>query len=136
MDPTQADDRPAATEADPNALLRIRIALADAAFVAEGVTLGLLVKWAERARAVRRPVAAVAVDRAMKASATAAASRTGRCHTRATALAPAPSLRWCPGRHSGPSTAAAARKVRSEQGSGGRVGALSAATWQALGCPR
>jgi hypothetical protein len=48
MDPPQADRR-AAAEADPDALLRIRIALADAAFVAEGVTLGLLLKWAERA---------------------------------------------------------------------------------------
>ena len=28
----------------------MRIAIADAAFVAEGVTLGLLLKWAERAR--------------------------------------------------------------------------------------
>jgi hypothetical protein len=27
----------------------MRIAIADAAFVAEGVTLGLLLKWAERA---------------------------------------------------------------------------------------
>jgi hypothetical protein len=50
MDPPQADDRPATAEADPDALLRMRIALADAAFVAEGVTLGLLLKWAERAR--------------------------------------------------------------------------------------
>ena len=48
MDPTQADDRPATVEADPDASLRIRIALADAAFVAEGVTLGLLLRWAER----------------------------------------------------------------------------------------
>ena len=43
-------DRPATADADPDALLRMRIALADAAFVAEGVTLGLLLKWAERAR--------------------------------------------------------------------------------------
>ena len=40
--------RPAAAEADPDALLRTRVAVADAAFVAEGVTLGLLLKWAER----------------------------------------------------------------------------------------
>ena len=30
-------------------MLRMRIAIADAAFVAEGITLGLLLKWAERA---------------------------------------------------------------------------------------
>jgi hypothetical protein len=47
--PTQVDGRSAAAEADPDALLRMRIALANAAFVAEGVTLGLLLKWAERA---------------------------------------------------------------------------------------
>ena len=50
MDQSQADDRPTAAEADLDALLRMRIAMADAAFVAEGVTLGLLLKWAERAR--------------------------------------------------------------------------------------
>ena len=49
MHPSHRDDRPATAEADPDALLRMRIALADAAFVAEGVTLGLLLKWAERA---------------------------------------------------------------------------------------
>ena len=60
MDQTQADDRPTAAEADLDALLRMRIAMADAAFVAEGVTLGLLLKWTERAppfddRPPRRP---------------------------------------------------------------------------------
>ena len=50
MDQSQVDDRPTAAEADLDALLRMRIAMADAAFVAEGVTLGLLLKWAERAR--------------------------------------------------------------------------------------
>lgn len=49
MQDSSGDHRPAATEPDPDALLRMRIALADAAFVAEGVTLGLLLKWAERA---------------------------------------------------------------------------------------
>ena len=47
MDPPRGDDRPATADPDPDALLRMRIA--DAAFVAEGVTLGLLLKWAERA---------------------------------------------------------------------------------------
>ena len=47
MDPFRVGDRAATGEPDPDALLRMRIA--DAAFVAEGVTLGLLLKWAERA---------------------------------------------------------------------------------------
>ena len=49
MHASYREDRPATADADPDALLRMRIALADAAFVAEGVTLGLLLKWAERA---------------------------------------------------------------------------------------
>ena len=49
MHAPHGDDRPAVADADPDALLRMRIALADAVFVAEGVTLGLLLKWAERA---------------------------------------------------------------------------------------
>ena len=49
MDPSRVGDRPATAEPDHDALLRMRIAVADAAFVAEGVTLGLLLKWAERA---------------------------------------------------------------------------------------
>ena len=49
MHASYREDRPAPADADPDAMLRMRIALADAAFVAEGVTLGLLLKWAERA---------------------------------------------------------------------------------------
>jgi hypothetical protein len=46
---SHGEDRPAIAEVERDALLRMRIAIADAAFVAEGVTLGLLLKWAERA---------------------------------------------------------------------------------------
>jgi hypothetical protein len=49
MHSPHGEHRPATAEADTDALLRMRIAIADAAFVAEGVTLGLLLKWAERA---------------------------------------------------------------------------------------
>jgi hypothetical protein len=49
METSRGETRPAAAEADPDALLRMRVAVADAAFVSEGVTLGLLLKWAERA---------------------------------------------------------------------------------------
>jgi hypothetical protein len=49
MHASYREDRPATAEADADALLRMRIATADTAFVAEGVTLGLLLKWAERA---------------------------------------------------------------------------------------
>ena len=49
MHASYREDRPATADADPDAMLRMRIAIADAAFVAEGVTLGLLLKWAERA---------------------------------------------------------------------------------------
>ncbi len=49
MEASRGETRTAAAEADPDALLRTRVAAADAAFVAEGVTLGLLLKWAERA---------------------------------------------------------------------------------------
>ena len=49
MRASNGGDRPPIAEADPNASLRTRVAIADAAFVAEGVTLGLLLKWAERA---------------------------------------------------------------------------------------
>ena len=48
MHASNGDHRPAATEPDPDALLRIRVAIADALFVAEGVTLGLRLEWAER----------------------------------------------------------------------------------------
>jgi hypothetical protein len=49
MHASHGEDRSATTEPDPDALLRMRIAMEDAAFVAEGITLGLLLKWAERA---------------------------------------------------------------------------------------
>ena len=49
MDVSSSGDRRSATEPDADVSLRMRIAVADAAFVAEGVTLGLLLKWAERA---------------------------------------------------------------------------------------
>jgi hypothetical protein len=40
--------RHAIAEADPDALLRMRTAAADAAFVAEGIAMGLPLKWIER----------------------------------------------------------------------------------------
>jgi hypothetical protein len=49
MHASYGEDPPATADADPDAMLRMRIAIADAAFVAEGITLGLLLKWAERA---------------------------------------------------------------------------------------
>ena len=49
MHASHGEDRPATADADPGAMLRMRIAIADATFVAEGITLGLLLKWAERA---------------------------------------------------------------------------------------
>jgi hypothetical protein len=49
MHASPGEDRSATAEPDPGALFRMRIAMADAAFVAEGVTLGLLLRWAERA---------------------------------------------------------------------------------------
>ena len=49
MHASSREDRAAVTDADPGALFRMRLAIADATFVAEGVTLGLLLKWAERA---------------------------------------------------------------------------------------
>jgi hypothetical protein len=49
MDASRGDDRPSTADAAPDALLRMRLAVADATFVAEGLTLGLLLKWAERA---------------------------------------------------------------------------------------
>ncbi len=48
MHATHGDNRPAIAEADPDASLRIRLAVADAAFVAEGIALGLPLKWIER----------------------------------------------------------------------------------------
>ncbi|GAA0576979.1 hypothetical protein GCM10009416_14470 [Craurococcus roseus] len=49
MRASRGEDRPAVAGTDPDALLRMRLAIADAAFVAEGVTLGLLLRWAGRA---------------------------------------------------------------------------------------
>ncbi len=49
MDARHGDDRPAVAEPDPDALLRMRTAIADATFVAEGIALGLPLKWIERA---------------------------------------------------------------------------------------
>lgn len=49
MHASPGGDRPTMAEPDPDALLRMRIAIADALFVAEGLTLGLLLEWAERA---------------------------------------------------------------------------------------
>ncbi len=49
MHAPQGDDRPAAADAAPGALLRMRLALEDAAFVAAGIALGLPLKWIERA---------------------------------------------------------------------------------------
>ncbi len=49
MEASRAEDRPAVTEADPDALLRMRVAIADATFVAEGIALGLPLKWIEQA---------------------------------------------------------------------------------------
>ena len=49
MRASHGGDRPPIAEADPDALLRRRPAIADATFVAEGVALGLPLMWAERA---------------------------------------------------------------------------------------
>ena len=49
MDAPHGEDRRSAIEPDADVPLRMRTAIADAAFVAEGVALGLLLKWAERA---------------------------------------------------------------------------------------
>ena len=61
MDASRAEDRPAVTEAAPDALLRARTAIEDATFVAEGIALGLPLKWIERAPlSERRPTLALA----------------------------------------------------------------------------
>jgi hypothetical protein len=133
MHASYREDRPATADADPDAMLRMRIAIADAASVAEGVTLGAAVEVGRAFAAVRRPAAAATVDKVMKANATAAASRNGALSYEGDGAGARASLRWCPGRHGRLSTAAATRKVRSEQGSGGRVAALSAATCEELG---
>ena len=49
MDSPDGGDRPDADEANSDALRRMRLAIADATFVAEGLTLDLLLKWAGRA---------------------------------------------------------------------------------------
>ena len=49
MDASHGDDRPAVAEPDTEASLRTRTATADAAFVAEGIALGLPLNWIERA---------------------------------------------------------------------------------------
>ena len=49
MHASHGDNRPVIAEPDPDAMLRMRLAIADAVFVAEGLTLGLLLTWAERA---------------------------------------------------------------------------------------
>ena len=48
MHATHDDSRPAVAEPDAEASLRTRTAAADAAFVAEGIALGLPLKWIER----------------------------------------------------------------------------------------
>ncbi len=49
MRASRGDDRFAAAEADTDAPLRMRTATADATFVAEGIAMGLPLKWIERA---------------------------------------------------------------------------------------
>ena len=49
MRASRGDGLPAIPEADPDAPPRIRTATADAAFVAEGIAMGLPLKWIERA---------------------------------------------------------------------------------------
>ncbi len=49
MDASRSEDRCSATETDGDVSLRMRTATADAAFVAEGIALGLPLKWIERA---------------------------------------------------------------------------------------
>ena len=49
MHPPHGDDRPAVGDAAPDALLRMRLAIGHATFVAEGIALGLPLKWIERA---------------------------------------------------------------------------------------
>jgi hypothetical protein len=49
MDASHREDRRSATEADADVPLRMRTAMAIAAFVAEGIAMGLPLKWIERA---------------------------------------------------------------------------------------
>ena len=48
MHATHGDDRSSVAEPDTEASLRTRTAVADAAFVAEGIAMGLPLKWIER----------------------------------------------------------------------------------------
>ena len=49
MDASHGEDRRSATEPNADLSLRMRTTTADAAFVAEGIALGLPLKWIERA---------------------------------------------------------------------------------------
>ncbi len=49
MHATHGDDRSSVAEPDTQASLRARTAMADAAFVTEGIAMGLPLKWIERA---------------------------------------------------------------------------------------
>ena len=49
MDASHGEDRRSATEPDADVSLRMCAAMADAAFVAEGIAMGLPLKWIERA---------------------------------------------------------------------------------------
>ncbi len=49
MNADHDDSRTAVAEPDTEASLRTRTAMADAAFVAEGIAMGLPLKWIERA---------------------------------------------------------------------------------------
>jgi hypothetical protein len=58
MDAAHGADRRAAAEQDSDTSLRVRAAIADTAFVTEGIALGLALKWTERDAVARRPTAA------------------------------------------------------------------------------
>ncbi len=61
MDVSSSEDRRSATEPDADVSLRMRTATADAAFVSEGIALGLPLKWIERAPlSEHRPTLALA----------------------------------------------------------------------------
>ena len=49
MHAPHGDARQAVADAAPDALLRMRLAVTDATFVAEGIAMGLPLKWFERA---------------------------------------------------------------------------------------
>ena len=50
MDASRAEDRPCTADPDRDTSLRMRTAIADAAFIADGLALGLPLRWAEPAR--------------------------------------------------------------------------------------